>query len=297
MNIILVCIGNFQDYIIYNLYNLLLYDNNDIYIITNKELFPLFQLNINTIILPKFKNANIKLIDTNDLDDHNFKDKSKLDKNFRNGFWFLCSLRLIYLFSFIDKYKLEKCIHLENDVICYENFNLIENKFTEDKVYATFDSYNRVIPGILFIPNYNAVKPILNNYNFDINDMENLAKFDETIILPLPIFSNIQVNNKFTKLFSIFNSIFDGAAIGQYLGGVDKRNIAGDTRGFINETCIIKYNNYTFHWIKCNELYKPYILINSQYIPINNLHIHSKELYNFLADNPLENKLINIISI
>ena len=59
MNIILVCIGNFQDYIIYNIYNLLLYDNNDIYIITNKEFFPVFQSNINTHITHKFKNANI----------------------------------------------------------------------------------------------------------------------------------------------------------------------------------------------------------------------------------------------
>ena len=86
--------------------------------------------------------------------------------------------------------------------------------------------------------------------------------------------------------------IFDGAAIGQYLGGVDKRNQDGDTRGFVNETCIVKYNNFEFFWIKKDNLYRPHIYINLKYIPIINLHVHSKELNKFMGNNPLENKLI-----
>jgi hypothetical protein len=128
--------------------------------------------------------------------------------------------------------------------------------------------------------------------------MENLAKFNETIIEPLPIFPIIDNNiNKYNKNFNDFNFIFDGAAIGQYLGGVDKRNIDGDTRGFINETCIIKYNDYKFYWLQEDKLYVPYILINNKFIRIINLHIHSKELQNFISINPIECKFINKINI
>jgi hypothetical protein len=294
MKVVLVCIFNFQAYIKYNLYNLLLFNNNEIIIITNTELIQIF----NNLILDlkiKFININIKIININELDDLNFNSNSKLDKQFRNGFWHLCSLRLIYLFSYIKKYNIENCIHIENDVLCYENFQFLEDKFVEKKIYATFDAQNRVIPGIIFIPNYLAFLPIIQNYNNSLNDMENLAQHDENVIIPFPIFTNFIENNKYTKNFNTFSAIFDAAAMGQYLGGVDNRNIDGDTRGFINETCVIKYNNYKFYWIKSNNLYKPYILINLKLIPIINLHIHSKLLQYFLSDNPVENKFINFI--
>ena len=283
MIIVLVSIGNFQEFIIDNIKNLLLFQNTQIYIITNSEFFHLLE------------NLPIKLIDYKILDNHNFDNNSKLDKEFRNGFWHYCSLRLFYVYSFMKLYNFSNIIHLENDVLTYINFDLIVNKFTENKVYATFDSYSRVIPGILFIPNYKAFEIIINNYNFGLNDMENLGKFDESVILPLPIFPIINNNTviKFNKLYNDFNLIFDAAAMGQYLGGVDPRNKPGDTRGFVNETCVIKYDKYKFEWVIIDDLYIPHIIINNKYYRICNLHIHSKELNKFMSNNPLEQKLIN----
>jgi hypothetical protein len=284
MKIILVCLNNFQDYILNNIQNLFIFNNLQVIIITNKVFFD------------KFKNLKVELIDCDDLDDVNYNLKSNIDKQFRNGFWHLCSLRLFYLYSYIKKFNLENIIHIENDVLIYENMEKIKDKFTENKIYATFDSDDRIIPGILFIPNYQIFEPIITNYNFNLNDMQNLALFDEKTILPLPIFINN--NHKITKLFNKFNCIFDAAAIGQYLGGVDSRNISDDTRGFINETCLIKYNNYKFYWI-INDLglYQPYILINNNYIQIINLHIHSKNLCRFMGNDPKETKYIIIHNI
>lgn len=276
MKIILVTVGNFQEYILDNIKNLLLFNNNDITVITNKEFFY------------NFDNYQITLINCNDLSDNNFNINSQLDKGFRNGFWHYCSLRLFYVYSYIKINNLENCIHLENDVLTYINFDSIKNNFKENKVYATFDSYTRVIPGIIYIPNYQSFKPIIDNYNIKLNDMENLVKYDESIILPLPIFPIIDNDIiKFNKLFFDFNLIFDAAAIGQYLGGVDPRNISGDTRGFINETCLIKYNKYKFEWIKIDNLFIPHIIINNNKYRICNLHIHSKNLNNFLANSPI----------
>ena len=281
MKIILVSIGNFQEYILDNIKNLLLFNNNDITVITNKEFFD------------KLNNYQVTLIDYNELSDNNFNINSQLDKNFRNGFWHFCSLRLFYVYSYIKQYNLENCIHLENDVISYVNFDEIKNNFKENKVYATFDCSTRVIPGILYIPNYKSFEPIINRYNFNMNDMENLAQFNESVILPLPIFPIINGGIvKCNKLFFDFNMIFDAAAMGQYLGGIDPRNQSCDTTGFVNETCIIKYNKYKFEWIKIDNLFIPHIIINSNKYKICNLHIHSKNLNSFIADNPIENHLI-----
>jgi hypothetical protein len=176
--------------------------------------------------------------------------------------------------------ELKNVIHLENDVLLYSNLNY---NFQE-KIYIIMDTNNRCIPGIIYIPNYNLLNKLIENYDFTINDMFNLAKFynnNREIVNTFPIIDNSITNCIYNENFQEFNSIFDGAAIGQYLGGVDPRNIPGDTRGFINAECEIKYDKYTFLWIKNKNNYIPYIKINNRLILINNLHIHSKKLENF----------------
>ena len=286
MKVILVSVGNFQEYLLDNITNLILHNNTNITLITEIKYF-------NKLI----NFPNVELIDCNSLisnDINNYINNSKLDKHFRNGFWYLCSLRFFYIYEYIKKYNLENVVHLENDVLIYENLENIKNCFKKNKVYAPFDCNTRVIPSFIFIPNYICFKPIIDNYNLNLNDMENLAIFDETVIEPLPIFI-FNISNEILKLnknYLDFNCIFDAAAIGQYLGGIDKQNDPKDTIGFVNETCVIKYNKYKFNWLKTNNLWYPYIIIDNKNIKIINLHIHSKELNKFLSNNPIENNLI-----
>ena len=40
--------------------------------------------------------------------------------------------------------------------------------------------------------------------------------------------------------------------------------------GFINETCVIKYNNYKIWYKNINDMYKPFIEIEEKNIPIFN---------------------------
>ena len=291
MKIILVSVGNFQEYILQNIYNLSLFGNCDITVITNPQFFEKFR----DLPIP------VELVDCNSLSDGEFNTSSKLDQSFRNGFWHLCSLRLFYVYSYMKTFAAEHCIHLENDVLTYVNFDAMHPKFKHNKVYATFDAPKRVIPGILYIPNHAAFAPIIDNYNVQLNDMENLARFDKSVILPLPIFPILPGggiddtdtgNNKYIELFHDFQCIFDAAAMGQYLGGINPENQRGDTRGFVNETCVVKYNMFKFEWIKCDvgddfkELFIPSIIVNNKRYSICNLHIHSKRLTGFLADNP-----------
>ena len=286
MKVVLVSLGIFQDYLLNNIKQLKLQGNNDIVLITEKRFFKKID-----------ENLNIQLIDVNELNSEyleQFKNNLRLDRNYRNGFWHHCSMRFIYIYEYMKQNNTTDIIHIENDVMIYDNLDNLKDKFNKDKIYLVFDNIDRVIPSIMYINNYSNFKIILDNYDMNNNDMVNLGKYyNSSFVEPFPIISIDSDENYFNKNFKSFNSIFDGAAIGQYFGGIDKINDKNDTIGFINETCIIKFNNYKFYWKKINELWNPYIEINNNLIKINNLHIHSKALENFLSDNPEETKTIS----
>ena len=125
------------------------------------------------------------------------------------------------------------------------------------------DSQNRCIPGIIYIPNHTFFKHVVDEYHYDKNDMVNLSIFynrhHDNLVTTFPIIDNSVNTSMYNKNYDNFKSIFDAAAIGQYLGGVDPRNKSGDTTGFINETCVIKYNKYKFYWIDVNNILIPHI--------------------------------------
>jgi hypothetical protein len=278
MQIVLTCINNFQEYILINIEQLIKLGHDVIYIITNKEFFYKYDKYI----------LNVILIDISELNEtYNFKLNTTLDKKFRNGFWYLTSLRFFYIYELINKYNLKDVIHLENDVLIYYNCKEIIKYIDNNFVYIPFDSYKRNIASILYIPNKEIFKNILDNYNFKMNDMENFSYIKNKIglIKNLPIFiKHINLTNEqkyVSENSDVFPFIFDAAAIGQFLGGVDPRNTPGNTEGFINETCVIKYNNYSFLFKYIDNIKKPFIIIENIEIPIFNLHIHSKDLYRF----------------
>ena len=279
MNIVLVCINNFQEYILTNIEQLIKLGHENIYIITNPEFYNFFNKYI----------SKIHLINVNELyESYNFSLKTSLDKNFRNGFWTLTSLRFFYIYEFMKKYDIKDVIHLENDVLIYYNCNNIINLFDKKYMYIPFDSFSRNIASIIYIPDSTVFKKILDNYDFNKNDMENFSiiKKNIGIIKNLPIFIHNENSNDEEKFvsenFENFSYIFDAAAIGQYLGGVDPKNDTRDTRGFINETCVIKYNNFKIWFDTIDDMKKPYIEINNKKISIFNLHIHSKKLTFFV---------------
>lgn len=276
-NVVLVCIGNFQEYIITNITQLLRLGHNSIYVLTNVYLFPNFD---------KYKDdSRVKVIGVESLNDsYRYYERTNLDKGFRNGFWALASMRFFYIYEFMEQVKIDNVIHLENDVLVYYNCDEIADSAGKQHVYLPFDCYDRNIASIMYIPSASVFRRILDQYDLTINDMENFVQISKRcdLIQRFPIFpanaytaTEIQfVSTNHQK----FGYLFDAAAMGQYLGGVDPRNQPGDTKGFVNETCVIKYNAYNFIW----ENKKPYIIINNMKFPIFNLHIHHKNLQDFI---------------
>lgn len=269
--IILISTGIFQEYVLINIEHLLKLEHN-VHMITEKNFFP---------HLDKYKKL-ICIYDTSKINIDSFNKNSRLDKNFRNGFWENTSKRIFYLYEFMKLYNIKNVLHIENDVLLY---NKMEYNM-ENKIYLVMDSVNRCIPSIMYIPDYRHLTTLIENYIFDKNDMVNLANFynkNRENILTFPIINDGKAKSMYNENYDTFQSIFDGAAIGQLLGGVDPRNISGNTIGFVNETCEIKYNNYEFKWCLNEDNIKvPFINIDNKWILINNLHIHSKNLKSFV---------------
>jgi len=301
MHIVLTCINNFQDYILTNIKQLIRLGHTSIYVITNRSFFTKFST----------YSENINLVAIEELvDSYNYNENTQLDNQFRGGFWALTSARFFYLYEFMRSRDIENVIHLENDVLIYHNIDILEILLDKTKIYLPFDTFTRNIASVMFIPNHSVFNTVLDKYDFSKNDMENFSIIQRQtgIIENFPIFINDPNGSPeyqfVTRGFENFNMIFDAAEMGKYLGGVDPRNIPGDTRGFVNETCIIKYNQYQFIWNTMNvrtnrnsshsftsnadehDIRCPFIVVtdgngNSYSVPIFNLHIHSKNLENF----------------
>ena len=287
MNIILTCVGNFQECILTNIQQLLLLGHlsTSIYVITDRRFFDRFQTEFPSIVL----------VDVAELPNtYRYNERTALDHSFRNAFWVLTSARFFYIYECMHTYGIENVVHLENDVLIYHPISVLSPYLQNSRIYMPFDTYTRNIASIVYIPNYRVLETVLDDFDLYKNDMENFAKhISKGNVDNFPIFSAIThravsmdetafVSRNYPK----FPFLFDAAAMGQYLGGVDPLNISGDTRGFVNETSVIKYDRYQFVWSNHRtqtEIYQPFLLVNDALIPIFNLHIHSKALNRFTS--------------
>lgn len=235
-----------------------------------------------------------------------FLQKTSLDKNSREGFWLYASERFLYLNDLIQQYRLENVFHMEYDNMLYVDLSellpIFQSKYKG--IAATFDNDDRCIPGFVYIPNPKSMnhlaKCFADHALENQNDMQILATFKKEKgakeIDHLPIltkeyaskhslisdFGHIAKNkSKYFQNIDLFQSIFDAAALGQYLGGIDPRN--GESKpGFINESCVFNPSFLVFEWIPDNQGRQiPYIVYPNAKYRINNLHIHSKNLSAF----------------
>jgi hypothetical protein len=281
MNVVLVCLNNFQEYILVNIEQLITLGHENIYIITNASLFSHYD---------EYRDK-IKLINSDELhESYDFFSKTRLDKDFRNGFWTLTSLRFFYIYEFMRKYGVKDVIHLENDVLIYYHCNSILHLFDKRFVYMPFDTFTRNIASIMYIPSHEVFKSVLDHYDFNKNDMQNFSIIQRNtkLVQNLPIFTSYNDTNPRVKFvstnFDVFDFIFDAAALGQFVGGIDPRNDPRNTIGFVNETCVIRFDIYKI-WFEndpADGLKKPYVEIDDKKYRIYNLHIHSKRLKNFV---------------
>ena len=171
--------------------------------------------------------------------------------DFRDGFWISTTSRFFYIGVLMSELRLTNVFHIENDIIIYKSFRSIfeENKQHKGAIWMVQDSPHRVVPSLLFFPNATAVDSLT---TFIASEFTKSPHF----INDMDILGRYQPKHALNILPDKGNVVYDGAAIGQYLGGVDDRNIPSNQDakrpfrnpliGFVNETSAFKPDTCTF---------------------------------------------------
>lgn len=227
MNIVLVSLNNFQEYILDNIRQLLKLGIKNIYVIIESNYFNKFDVYSDRIMLVNSLELN-------------------KNGNYQNDYY--------YIYELMKQYKLNNVIHIENNVLLYYNPEILLNKLDNKFIYLPYNAFT-----IIYIPDYNILKNILDNYNFGLKNTGLIKSF--------PIFHNNH-SEKHEKYLSEndnnFNFIFDDGSI--------EKNIN------VSEEII---------WKLIDNIKKPFLIIDEEIVPIFNLYIHSKNLCNFIKGKEL----------
>jgi hypothetical protein len=238
-----------------------------------------------------------------------FSAASRLDREFRGGFWHFAVERLFVLDAVYRALDLPPGFHIESDNLMFFDADDMARRLSPlyPGMAATFDADDRCVPAVLFINDATALTKLA-AFMADAtlsappkvhqNDMRLLAAFrqansrdiiDGLAIVP-PDYPRELCSkigkcpvdpDMYSRHFDVVRSVFDAAALGQYIYGVEPRSSIGhrDTHGFINETCVFDPSVLDCVFLPGPRgRAQPYVRTASGLWPINNVHLHSKRI-------------------
>lgn len=295
--IIVYCfIGSLPEYALHTVYQMRLFYKGTIYFIVS---------DIESAYITILKTYDVTIINYTDVIDNEFI-TTVSDNHHRflivNG---LVGREKIFIYSFerffllhqlMKKYDLSDVLFLELDNLIYDDPLKWEYNFRLYDMSYMYDNNDRCSSGICFVKNTDILLECTMHFTQYIkttskfvNEMSALYEFWElhkSRIQLLPIhWTADNIPQELCSNYNLYQSIFDAAAIGIYLCGVDPYHTDG---------CIVKgkkwwhsyldYTQYEFEW-KRDELDRniPYVKWNNEWIRINNLHIHSKDLVSHVS--------------
>jgi hypothetical protein len=223
----------------------------------------------------------------------------KLYKRKHNDFWNITAVRFFYIQKFLEVKGIRNVYHFENDVLIYYSFDEHHEKFMNlyDTLAITVGGEDKAMTGLMYIDGWASLfwlthffirslklygkEGIKNVFDLDmVNEMTLIRAFMKVSPEQIKSIPTNPVGNNPT----IFNSVFDPASWGQFVGGTtDKLPGAKPEDHYIGQM-LRKCPEYTVIWKKDEENRKvPYFKWDDQEIKINNLHIHSKELHKYMS--------------
>ena len=205
--------------------------------------------------------------------------------------------RFFLLYRLMDQYQLSNVFFLELDNLIYDDPMVWETSFASNEMSYMYDNHGRGASGICFIQN----KDILLKFteyckHFIATNTEFLAEMfalhafweankDRVQLLPIHWPADHVPKETHMTYDKYQNTIFDAAALGIYLGGLDPYHTNGViVTGQKSVWSAIDCTKYEYKWIIDDNNRKiPYVLHGDTWIKINNLHIHSKDLKSCLS--------------
>lgn len=225
--------------------------------------------------------------------------------------WRFAIERFLYLDDVIQQYGLRNVFHTENDVMLYFDLSTklsVFQNYYNGMIATVFDCDERSVPSFVYIsdvnPSAKLAEFIAAQGCRNTTDMEILGRFKDqnykTLSDHLPILipgyaqdrslTNLSCRTagdalRYSNHLDQFNLIFDAAALGQFLGGIDP--MFGNTRtGFIAELSVFLTHYFQYHWERDNKgRLIPYITYKDETYPIANIHLHGKNLNAFFSLN------------
>lgn len=212
-----------------------------------------------------------------------FNAASKLDREFRNGFWHVTAERFLVIHDFMKHTGFTDVIHIEYDNLIYIDIKELLPIFRKhyQHIGAVTDCPMRIVPGILYFRDAFAtehlvqfMKECVKYVNADFTLLRMYMNVYPERMKALPIARPPFVSSEYTNHWDEFQCVFDAAALGQYVGGIDA---PGNTEGFVNESCVFRADQIPFEWRDG----RPWAFG----LPVVNLHIHCKNLKKWSTDS------------
>ena len=195
----------------------------------------------------------------------------------------------------MKQYQIKNVFFMELDNLIYDVPSKWLDSFSKNGLAFMFDNYDRYASGVCYIKNADSLEGFCNyalefisTSNEFMAEMVFLFKFyevckDSVQLLPIH-WSDSKYPIECHGNFGAYNSVFDSAAIGVFLGGADPYHV--EVTGIYKQIegnksfwSLIDYTKYSYKWeLDMQNRKIPYIYTGSQWIRINNLHIHSKNL-------------------
>ena len=236
---------------------------------------------------PSFK--ELTHIDLQDLSSEHIKFIKELNyfNNNKNPLWETSLLRIYYLLSAAEFLKIKNFVHFDTDVMIYKSFKDIKNSFVDGKLNITPLNELFLIFGYSYISSIETYKLICENMIKILEKIEiyqkkyyENKKINEMLLLNLSYFEqpdNFNLLNITPNQNS--NILFDPISYGQYISGIDKKNISKKTidedhyvgREVLRSGMKIFYRNN-----------KPQVKYKNKTYEIANSHVHKKNLKDYV---------------
>lgn len=210
---------------------------------------------------------------------------------YKDPFWLLTLIRLYVVYLYCDKNNINKFIHLEYDNLVYSNLQILD--CLPQSIYFTRVGPYCSSAGFVFcnsLQNFsnfiNKIKQLILKGERAVRGFTGYDHLSEMIMIDLihthtknvidylPVLPSGIGSDNFDRL----GVLFDGASYGQYLGGTNN----GAGKGWTGR------HHYIGERIEDNVIQVyfdgvPYCVIGDKKINISNLHIHSKNLKEFIC--------------
>lgn len=271
------------------------FNNDDIYVIANKN-----QLD---------KVTGVNKIPVEDLIDNRCKnfeevaDFMKRREKALGDFWFVTAQRFSILESFMAKYNKKNVIHMEYDNVLYINLEQYKDVFMncyKDSVAVCPVASTHVGASLMYVDSFISlefmndrfVEILLETSNKKISEMEVLKTIVDKYPKCLKLLPVLPYMEGYNNNIELFNSVFDGLPYGQFVGGINKRIMGGSTKPgkdsiwpnwIVGEE--LRKDEISIEWKTDNQNRRVPLVCRKEGLKmnINNLHIHSKKLHEFIS--------------